>query len=120
MNQDVKGLWTEALESGEYPQTKNRLKDDDGYCCLGVLCELAVQAGVICPFVETEYGWVLRTESDHEVEAVLPLEVQIWAGLDNCNPHVVLEDAGYSVPISDPNDGGMSFEEIAKLIAEQL
>lgn len=31
--------WLEALRSGEHQQGKGRLKSDQGYCCLGVLCE---------------------------------------------------------------------------------
>lgn len=29
--------WCNALRSGEYKQTKGRLQDEDGFCCLGVL-----------------------------------------------------------------------------------
>ncbi len=32
--------WPEALESGEFEQTKGTLHDNQGYCCLGVACEL--------------------------------------------------------------------------------
>lgn len=39
--------WCEALESGEYEQTKDCLHENgDGYCCLGVACELAILDGV--------------------------------------------------------------------------
>jgi hypothetical protein len=37
--------WVQALESDEYQQTKGCLKDSIGFCCLGVLCDLAVKAG---------------------------------------------------------------------------
>ncbi len=30
--------WIAALRSGKFTQSKNRLKDDKGYCCLGVGC----------------------------------------------------------------------------------
>ncbi len=33
--------WVEALESGDYTQTTGRLKDESGYCCLGVACEIS-------------------------------------------------------------------------------
>ena len=33
--------WADALESGKYPQCRGKLHDPDGYCCLGVLVELA-------------------------------------------------------------------------------
>lgn len=29
-----------ALESGRYPQTTGTLRDHDGYCCLGVACDV--------------------------------------------------------------------------------
>lgn len=33
--------WIEALESGKYKQTKSCLRDfKDGYCCLGVACDI--------------------------------------------------------------------------------
>lgn len=32
--------WVAALKSGTYPQAKKALKNEDGYCCLGVLCEI--------------------------------------------------------------------------------
>ncbi len=43
-------LWVQALESGEYRQGVGRLAGlEDGqwhYCCLGVLCEVAIGQGV--------------------------------------------------------------------------
>jgi hypothetical protein len=37
---DVKQRWLDALRSGQYKQTVGRLKDSEGYCCLGVLCDV--------------------------------------------------------------------------------
>jgi len=31
--------WLDALRSGKYQQTPGRLRDGNGYCCLGVVCE---------------------------------------------------------------------------------
>jgi hypothetical protein len=33
--------WLTALESGDYKQGHGRLRTDQGFCCLGVLCEVA-------------------------------------------------------------------------------
>lgn len=38
-------LWIKALRSGEYKQTRCTLKDNKGFCCLGVLCDLAAKDG---------------------------------------------------------------------------
>lgn len=40
MNKELKTKWLEALRSGEYKQSREILKDENGFCCLGVLCDL--------------------------------------------------------------------------------
>ena len=32
--------WARALRSGKYAQTRGKLKDNSGYCCLGVACDV--------------------------------------------------------------------------------
>lgn len=34
--------WVSALRSGKYKQTKGALQNQDGYCCLGVACDLFI------------------------------------------------------------------------------
>ena len=41
MDKELKAKWVEALRSGEYEQADGVLKCDTGYCCLGVLREVA-------------------------------------------------------------------------------
>ena len=41
MDHDELTRWTTALRSGQYIQTKFSLRSDEGYCCLGVYCDLA-------------------------------------------------------------------------------
>ena len=38
--QQARELWVKALRSGQYQQTKDVLRDDSGYCCLGVACDV--------------------------------------------------------------------------------
>jgi hypothetical protein len=40
VDHEIKTLWVEALRSGYYKQGKNVLKDNNRYCCLGVLKHL--------------------------------------------------------------------------------
>jgi hypothetical protein len=40
MTLDLKRKWIAALRSGEYRQAQNGLRTSDGYCCLGVLCDI--------------------------------------------------------------------------------
>lgn len=39
--------WIKALRSGKYEQCTGQLRDVDTYCCLGVLCEIALKKGLI-------------------------------------------------------------------------
>lgn len=80
---EVKAKWTEALRSGTYTQGVGQLRDKaNNYCCLGVLCEVAVQEGVIPParIFEgwTDYGFGNGPANDTRT-GVLPPSVQEWA-----------------------------------------
>lgn len=43
MDANIKKRWVQALRSGKYNQTREELVNQDGFCCLGVLCALYVQ-----------------------------------------------------------------------------
>jgi hypothetical protein len=123
MNQEIKQKWIEALRSGSYSQTKQQLKKENSFCCLGVLCDLYLK--------ENNQDWVTQGNDTgaivHDEEeycmplievTVLPEKVYTWAGLDEENPEV--EYAEQIMPISDVNDLGRSFKEIASIIEHQL
>lgn len=87
MKPDIKAQWVAALRSGEYEQGKGVLREIDndgtlgGYCCLGVLCDLAVKAGVIPePTIKT-YDHGPKEVLYDEADAILPSSVAEWAGL---------------------------------------
>lgn len=40
MDKNIKGKWIKALRSGEYKQGIHSLRDNDCFCCLGVLCDV--------------------------------------------------------------------------------
>lgn len=123
MNPEIKAQWDAALRSGEYQQTQGWLRTDEGYCCLGVLTDLAVKAG-IGEWVEVRddrFGFVARVDPSIGAPemGVLPLAVQQWAGLHSDTPQVV--NRGYRPPLTVLNDEyGDSFNDIADLIREQL
>lgn len=39
---EIKTKWINALRSGKYKQTTDCLRDDTGYCCLGVLTDIYI------------------------------------------------------------------------------
>lgn len=78
LNENAK-KWVEALRSGEYQQGTKFLCKDGKYCCLGVLCDLAVKEGIVKfdDMVEPEVRY-FGGNCD-----VLPQAVQSWVGLKN-------------------------------------
>lgn len=128
MNPSVKARWVQALRSGDFKQTTGvlqRLKDmghgetmrPAGHCCLGVLCEIAVQDGVIEKWRDEN---VILASFDHE-NKVLPGSVMRWAGLESNDPRI---DAGEILgkhSLSHFNDTTkLDFNQIADLIEENL
>lgn len=47
INTDLIIDWVAALRSGEYKQGSGRLRTPEGWCCLGVLTDLAIKRGLI-------------------------------------------------------------------------
>lgn len=138
MNPEIKGRWLEALRSGDYPQTRRRLADDNGYCCLGVLCEIAVEDGIVTKgtaggSLDDGIVYTSATDSADYEFSVLPVAVFEWAGMTEPNPRmdltledipehardIALEGPRYS--LADLNDNlRMDFSEIADVIEKQL
>ena len=85
MKQEIKDRWVKALESGEYDQTKGYLHDEDGYCCLGVLCEIAKADGVLA-FDADENTYVSATDKRDYSDVTLPRAVLAWADMSDSAP----------------------------------
>jgi len=90
VREEVKTLWLDALRSGKYRQTRNTLRRGDSFCCLGVLCDVAVKSGLDLNISSTPQNGLDLDDDvfysyDHE-SGTLPLRVQEWAGLDAANP----------------------------------
>lgn len=132
----VKQKWVDALRSGEYQQATGKLKSQEGFCCLGVLCDLYAKEhedagweyrGTDEPSDPTDY-WYFDDQSE-----CLPESVAQWAGIEGLKytVHVKVldedccydedeEDVYCEVDVIDLNDEGSSFKRIADLIEESL
>lgn len=88
--QDIMLEWVVALRSGDYPQGVSALHsyDGDSYCCLGVLCEVAVKAGVISPGLRFSNESSFSYDGDRNT---LPYSVIQWAGLTRNDPILPFE-----------------------------
>lgn len=128
MRTDVKRTWLDALRSGRYRQGEGKLtrhaaipeSDDAHHCCLGVLCALAVDAGI----VRAAHLGGLTVYGVAQAQNFLPHEVVAWAGLPSTNPVVIVDgpdDATQlTTSLADLNDEGWSFDGIADVIEVQL
>lgn len=140
MDPEVKGKWLTALRSGEYEQGKGYLKvepedenDKPKYCCLGVLCDVAIKSGL--PLDEetvtdvNNEGYELQAVKFNGNQSFLPPQVQDWAGMDGDgwsggDPTVITkygEEDELEFNISVLNDGeNYDFNALADLIEAQL
>lgn len=124
MNKDIQARWTARLREHPELQGKGCLRKGDKRCCLGVLCDLAAEDGVITAEQDPSGVWCYDGAS-----GLLPRSVQRWAGLSESNP--LFSPAGYAVTLDEvsqqdyfslanANDGGTTFAVIADIIDEQL
>ena len=126
VNEEIKRRWIAKLESGGYAQTANKLADDSGYCCLGVLCEVAVEDGVVFKTIPGDgerFWYTSKLDSGDSEGAVLPEAVVKWAGLKDTNPDVSYIDADGvedNATLAELNDNGHTFLEIAQLVEQSL
>ena len=123
---EIKELWCAALESGEYQQSRGSLYSAQGFCCLGVLGNLAVKAGVAeWKTVRENIPKPLVTNSGASLGHILP-EVLEWACIlkeyDKYDGAFFLPDSHPRpyLTLAEANDQGLSFTEIAKLIRKHF
>lgn len=125
MNPEIKHQWLDRLRSAGYLQGKGTLKTvhngQEFHCCLGVLCEIAKEAGLVSERYHGAPGDGIITFYDMrggvQYEDFLPPVVVEWAGLPGGNPvtRFPLDDDN-NATLSWLNDNGRTFREIADII----
>lgn len=128
---EIKEEFLVALRSGKYKQGQSYLRDsEDCYCCLGILCEIAVRRGVIPePTIRDEaapidsdgtpkkvYFYVNDPKDfwENESRSVLPKVVMSWSGIET-------EMGSFDgTSLASLNDNGKSFAEIADIVEEKF
>lgn len=126
MDTAIQADWRRALLSGKFVQGTGRLcrvnaDRTEEYCCLGVLCERALAAGIVERVFDaaaSSYGYRATGSRDEPRHDLLPAVVVAWAQLEAQNPDVLLVD-GDVYTLSTCNDGlHMSFAQIEELIGQ--
>jgi len=107
----------DALRSGEYDQTKGALRNSNGFCCLGVACDLFDKS--LWVFDHTDKVDLFRFLTN---ATFLPIDVQEYFGLnltgELVSPVEFKDCEIYS--LLNLNDDGMVFTEIADIIENQF
>lgn len=116
MDARVKKIWVDALRSGEYSQGQHRLRTDDNFCCLGVLCELHSKENPDGQWYR-KHTYYCGDRGAFYDGRVLPIPVQTWAGLDGPDPYL---DLNSLTRASAFNDSGLDFNKMADLIEKML
>lgn len=101
-----KAKWVKALRSGKYAQTDGTLKNDTGYCCLGVAAE-------VCGVDILANTGTLCTENGYDPKKIPALIFGDCTKTDAEYNPMVEKLANY-------NDIGKSFEWIASYIDRYL
>lgn len=96
-------IWTTALRSGEYKQIKGALHDGHGFCCLGVAVD---------ELMDGDWNWNSENYSYgfDENTGLLSSDVLTELGLSDTA----------QVRLSNLNDDGFTFEEIADFIEKHV
>ena len=100
----------EALRSGEYTQKDRALRVREGYCCLGVACDVyrkIEEPGEHWHPVKARGVWEFMGEAGS-----LPYKVMTWLGFATSGGNL----EGKYGSLVDMNDSGKSFEYIADAI----
>lgn len=132
------------LRSGRYKQGPGALRAresarstvdaDDVYCCLGVLCEMAVEANEIQRSGPDRDGmgggkrYGYGSDADLMAYSYLPDKVVEWAGMESDFEKVETDDCYYeqrgafepNKSLALMNDKGMPFSEIADWLVENV
>lgn len=115
-----KKLWIDALRSGKYRKGVGVLNRNDRYCCMGVLCEVAIENGCrVNKVKDIERG----TINYDGCTAFVPQSVINWGKLRE-NVTYIVKGAVINLPgthVAYLNDSERkSFNEIADLIEQYL
>jgi hypothetical protein len=107
-------LWVDALRSGEYRQASEALTNGEGYCCLGVACQISGLGKWEREANETEIHYAIGSDFDSDAYT-LPRSVRRWLGVYTGNPEVDVGNT--SEQLAHLNDSGeWNFHQIADAI----
>lgn len=114
MKEEIKNLWVKELPN--YRQGFGTLHYGESFCCLGVLCDLAVKAKVIRPPTLPSIDDLNYKYGEEEERTFLPRKVMDWAGMKTSEGKISFRAVSSLAML---NDKGETFERIAQVIEKE-
>ena len=100
-----------ALRSGKYKQGRHFLRTQDGFCCLGVACDISGLGE--WTFIEEEFPYDYIGS-----DSLLPEEVREYFGFNDRSGGFTNKEGNFNSLIC-LNDSTYTFEEIADVIEKR-
>ena len=115
MDPEMKARWIAALRSGKFQQGQKALREGDGLCCLGVICELLVESGDLTRQLARDgvqhYSYGLAGDDYFD---------RVTSYLHDRDSERFNLPPAIQHALAALNDSGATFEEIANIIEEKL
>jgi hypothetical protein len=105
MDAEIKRKWVEALRSGKYAQAQGVVREENSFCCLGVLCDVGGAT-----WTKDKFGYVAAYAGD-ECCTGSPDALDDAVGLQIAQRHILMR-------MNDTEHA--SFSKIADYIEEHL
>lgn len=117
MREDVAKMWVEDLRQNADLQGEGALCSDGKFCCLGRLCELALNYIPGLEKKQIEHAWLNHDDLDFNYgvngsvfdDSILPEVVRQWADLKLCAPIAKIDNIMFSLIAL--NDGFYMMDE---------
>ena len=112
MKKELIEQWIAALRSGEYQQGRERLKDGDNFCCLGVACDIHPNAKPYELYLHYPSNWISKDYGIDQTHGLKELNI-----IFNCP---IVYDKLF-LYLAWANDSlGWNFNDIAEWIEKNL
>ena len=129
MNEAISQKWIQELESGRWKKGISKLhrragegdhSTEDSFCCLGVLCRMALDAGVS---LDVRNDQDAEDYGERQVKydgntGELPEKVMDWAGIQTALGELPQEEPGVGNDLTLINDRNTDFKEVVEAIRE--
>lgn len=125
MNIENAWFWHKALKSDKYKQGRDVLRNsDDKFCCLGVLCDVAINNGVKVEWLinpgQNAKIKSLKYATCPQIDSTAPIdEVYEWLGIKPSS-HTIIHNLSMINFMGMNDKDGFDFDQIADELEKEI